>query len=271
MTDSIYTKMVEVQRLLHAPKNQRNTFGGYNYRSCEDILEAVKPLLHERGLVLTITDDIVHFPSAHPAQVLTSRDAKGKEQDELADGDRFYVRATATVSDGTEAVSATALAREAASKKGMDEAQITGAASSYARKYALNGLFAIDDSKDADATQGQPDPARKATPKPAPTPSPLGEQDVVLRADADFSGDDQWQRASRSLHARAGDVVGRDDAHDVLHIMAELAGFSSLKAVPTTRLLTMREFIGGPKWSAYYTTEIEPALADLRLATTENE
>lgn len=247
MTDSIYAKLVEIQRELHAPKDQYNSFSKYHYRSAEGIIEAVKPLLHARGLVLIINDTLEQI------------------------GDRYYVKAVASISDNENIITATAYAREPDNKKGYDEAQITGASSSYARKYALNGLFAIDDGKDADATQGQSDPARKATPKPAPKPSPLGEQDVVLRADADFSGDDQWQRASRSLHARAGDVVGRDDAHDVLHIMAELAGFSSLKAVPTTRLLTMREFIGGPKWTTYYTTEIEPALADLRLATTETK
>lgn len=247
MAENITTRLASVQARLRAPKGQYNSFAKYHYRSAEDIIEAVKPLVHEQGMALTISDELVQV------------------------GDRYYVRATAAVSDGEQTVAVTGFAREASERKGMDDSQITGSASSYARKYALNGLFAIDDGKDADATQGQPAPARKATPKPAPEPSPLGEQDVVLRADADFSGDDQWQRASRSLHARAGDVVGRDDAHDVLHIMAELAGFSSLKAVPTKRLLTMREFIGGPKWTTYYTTEIEPALADLRLATTETE
>lgn len=268
---NLAAKVADIQSRLSAPKTRKNSFAGYNYRSCEDILEAVKPLLKEHSLLLTITDEIVHFPSAHPSQVVTITDSKGKSASEVIDGDRFYVRATATITDGEQSYTVCGLAREAGNKKGSDDSQITGSASSYARKYALNGLFAIDDGKDADATQGQPAPARKATPKPAPEPSPLGEQDVVLRADADFSGDDQWQKASRSLHARAGDVVGRDDAHDVLHIMAELAGFSSLKAVPTKRLLTMREFIGGPKWTTYYTTEIEPALADLRLATTETE
>lgn len=116
-----------IQKELKAPKNQRNTFGNYNYRSAEDILEAVKPLLGES--ILTLSDDIV------------------------SEGGRVYVRATATLRDGVgNQVSVTAFAREPESKKGMDESQITGAASSYARKYALNGLFAIDDTKDADAT-----------------------------------------------------------------------------------------------------------------------
>lgn len=128
----------EVQYKLKAPKGQVNSFGHYNYRSCEDILEAVKPLLHEAGLTLTLSDDVV------------------------AVGNRIYVKATATVSDGTDSVSNTAFAREAESKKGMDDSQVTGAASSYSRKYALNGLFCIDDTKDADTdeyqrrTQSQP-------------------------------------------------------------------------------------------------------------------
>ncbi len=121
-------KLIEVQQLLKAPKSQRNNFGKYNYRSCEDIIEAAKPLLTERGLLLTISDEISQI------------------------GDRYYVKATASVTDGDQSVTTVAYAREEEAKKGMDGAQITGSASSYARKYALNGLFAIDDTKDADAT-----------------------------------------------------------------------------------------------------------------------
>lgn len=134
--------LAQIQSELKAPKGQRNTFGMYNYRSCEDILEAVKPLLTERGLVLLITDDIVQI------------------------GERYYVRATATIYDADGSyISNSALAREEAVKKGMDASQITGATSSYARKYALNGLFAIDDTKDADATnkgQDEPKPTTKS-------------------------------------------------------------------------------------------------------------
>ena len=121
-------EMVFIQTRLNAPKKQRNNYGGYNYRSCEDILEAVKPLLMETECILTIRDEIVQV------------------------ADRIYVKATATLttSAGKE-YTTTAYAREAESKKGMDESQITGSASSYARKYALNGLFCIDDNKDADA------------------------------------------------------------------------------------------------------------------------
>ncbi len=123
---TIYTELNRIQKLLKAPKSQRNSFGKYNYRSCEDILEAVKPLLDD--CTLTVSDEIVVI------------------------GNRFYVKATACLSlSDTEKVTNTAFAREPAEKKGMDEAQVTGATSSYARKYALNGLLAIDDTKDADA------------------------------------------------------------------------------------------------------------------------
>ena len=116
-----------IQSELKAPKGQRNNFGNYNYRSAEDILEAVKPLLKKHNCALVINDDIVEV------------------------ADRVYVKATAMLAiANTPFASATAFAREALVKKGMDEAQITGSASSYARKYALNGLLAIDDTKDAD-------------------------------------------------------------------------------------------------------------------------
>ena len=121
-------ELVYIQSTLKAPKNQRNTFGGYNYRSCEDIMEAVKPLLKETNCTLVVSDDIVQV------------------------GDRFYVKATAILKTPSgEEYKNSAFAREPLSKKGSDESQLTGAASSYARKYALNGLFCIDDTKDADA------------------------------------------------------------------------------------------------------------------------
>lgn len=122
----IHEKLIKIQKALKAPKNQLNKFGGYKYRSCEDILEAVKPLLTDATLVLS--DKLVVI------------------------GDRYYVEATASFEDKEETIVTHAYAREAVDKKGMDESQITGAASSYARKYALNGLFLIDDTKDADAT-----------------------------------------------------------------------------------------------------------------------
>lgn len=130
------TALSKIQSELNAPKSQYNNFGKYNYRSCEDILGAVKPLLAGHGIVLTMCDEMKSV------------------------GDRIYVEATVKVSLDSEVVSATAFAREPESRKGMDAAQVTGATSSYARKYALNGLFAIDDTKDADtykpSTASQP-------------------------------------------------------------------------------------------------------------------
>ena len=122
-------ELMQIQAELKAPKGRYNSFGKYKYRSCEDILEAVKPLLAKCGCTMTITDEIVEV------------------------GGRIYVKATASIKTDADEVSVTAFAREPDAKKGMDESQITGTASSYARKYALNGLFLIDDTKDADTDE----------------------------------------------------------------------------------------------------------------------
>lgn len=122
-------ELINIQHKLKAPKGRKNSFGNYKYRSCEDILEAVKPLLAEEECTLTLSDDMV------------------------AIGERIYVKAVATIRKGDESVTVTAYAREAETKKGMDDSQITGTASSYARKYSLNGLFLIDDTKDADTDE----------------------------------------------------------------------------------------------------------------------
>jgi hypothetical protein len=128
-------KIAKIQRELKAPKGQYNSFGKYHYRSCEDILEGVKPLLGD--LVLIISDDMVNL------------------------GDRFYVKATASITDGENTISNSAFARESFDKKGMDDSQITGSTSSYARKYALNGLFGIDDTKDADTQDNRKEEVKK--------------------------------------------------------------------------------------------------------------
>ena len=130
MSHNIRQKLQGIQSSLKAPKGQTNKFGGYNYRSCEDILTALKPLLAEWGCSLVIDDNLESC------------------------GGRVYIKATASLADNDsdEVISTSGFAREAENKKGMDDAQITGSASSYARKYALNGLFAIDDTKDPDAT-----------------------------------------------------------------------------------------------------------------------
>lgn len=136
---SVYEKLSKVQTELKAPKGQYNSFGKYKYRSCEDILEAVKPLNAKHGVVLTVGDEVVEISN------------------------RFYVKATATFVDieSGEKIINTALAREDDAKKGMDGSQITGTASSYARKYCLNGLFCIDDTKDADTDEYRHQQERK--------------------------------------------------------------------------------------------------------------
>lgn len=124
-------KLIHIQKELKAPKGQYNSFGKYKYRSAEDILEAVKPLNAEQGLLLRLSDE--------PVLV----------------GDWHYIKATATITDGKDKHEVAAYARESENKKGMDHSQVTGTASSYARKYALNGLYLIDDTKDADTDQYQ--------------------------------------------------------------------------------------------------------------------
>jgi hypothetical protein len=150
-------KLNKIQQALKAPKNQTNSFGGYKYRSCEDILEAVKPLLGES--VLTITDEIVciHGLPGEPVVHEVLDNQKKTTTTFKCPDSRYYVKATATLTYGNQSISASAYAREAFAKKGMDEAQVTGAASSYARKYALNGLFCIDDNKDSDRPTQQLD------------------------------------------------------------------------------------------------------------------
>lgn len=148
-------ELIAIQSELKAPKSQFNKYGGYKYRKAEDILEAVKPLLNKQKCTLTITDDIVMV------------------------GNRIYVKATATIkNEKGECETTTGWAREEETKKGMDGSQITGASSSYARKYALNGLFAIDDNADSDSTNdGQHQAAQQQTqiqqPAAQQTESPL--------------------------------------------------------------------------------------------------
>lgn len=146
---NIYEKLNKIQVELNCPKSQKNSFGGYQFRSCSDILEAVKPLLEKYKVVLTVTDEIVLI------------------------GDRFYVKATATLHDteGDGLVGASAYAREGKEQRGMSEAQLTGSTSSYARKYALNGLLSIDDVDDDDKISSD-------TPKGSKAPSTVSEKQI---------------------------------------------------------------------------------------------
>ena len=143
----IYEKLIDVQKKLKCQKSQYNSFGKYHYRSCEDIIEGAKPLCCENGLLLTISDEI---------QLI---------------GSRHYIKSTASVTDGKDKIEVFGYAREEETKKGMDGSQITGAASSYARKYALNGLFCIDDTKDADTDEYQ-----KQVKQEVKTQMPISEQ-----------------------------------------------------------------------------------------------
>lgn len=171
---NIYEKLSAIQAELKAPKNQYNSYGGFNYRSCEDILENVKPICAKHRTVLILTDELLNI------------------------GERYYVKAVAKLVDldaelnsGFCYVAVAAYAREEETKKGMDGSQVTGASSSYARKYALNGLFNIDDQKDSDYTNGlqnapqtQKAPAPKTTPperKPSPTITPDGDSQPVCK------------------------------------------------------------------------------------------
>lgn len=150
--------LIRIQKELKAPKGQFNQFGNYKYRSCEDILEAIKPLLG--GAVLLLSDEIVEV------------------------GTRVYVKATATLTEGDKSVSVTAWARESDSRKGMDAAQVTGSASSYARKYALNGLFLCDDVKDADSVPVANAPSADTPSGPddwLPTTGPAQQQSTFQR------------------------------------------------------------------------------------------
>lgn len=168
---NVREKLAAVQATLRAPKGQYNSFGKYNYRSCEDILEAVKPLLKENGLTLTLCDDIVQC------------------------GDRIYIKATACVCDveSGEKVSTCAFAREPEAKKGMDDSQITGTASSYARKYALNGLLCIDDAKDADTEES------RGREQAGPTCEGCGREIQTIRSNGQVF--EAWDIAQRAQEA----------------------------------------------------------------------
>ena len=166
---NILEKLSAIQIELKAPKNQFNKFGGYNYRNCEDILEAVKPLCSKNKATLVISDSIENI------------------------GERFYVKAMATLYDSEKienSISAVAFAREEENKKGMDGSQVTGSSSSYARKYALNGLFNIDDTKDADSYQGSMNENTTKQPEQkkavAKTRTPL--QEEIAKLSKDVSG-----------------------------------------------------------------------------------
>lgn len=198
---SINDKLLAIQSQLKAPKGQLNKFGGYHYRSCEDILEALKPLLAEQKCTLTLTDEIKLI------------------------GTRYYVEATATLNFNDTSIAVSACAREAETKKGMDDSQITGAASSYARKYALNGLFCIDDTKDADTmdnTKSEPS-AKKPTAAAAPSTAASPSQKRAAEA---FGASAEQVRRIASLAAD----LGMDVAKEIYEPMKITSQPSSIQA-----------------------------------------
>ena len=158
----INKKLMAVQQQLRAPKSQYNEFNKFNYRNAEDILEAVKPILATQGLTLVLSDQMEYI------------------------GERYYIKATATLSDGEDTITATAYAREDESRAGMSESQVTGCSSSYARKYCLNGLFCIDDGKDSDSFNN-----RKTVQQPTPVVQPAKPQNrpVAEPEDLDWTPD----------------------------------------------------------------------------------
>lgn len=194
---SITAKLLAIQCKLKAPKGRKNEFAKFNYRNASDILEAVKPLNAEAGVLLTLSDDVVQV------------------------GERFYLKATATLTDGVSSVQTTALAREAKEKKGMDDSQVSGMASSYARKYALCGLYAIDDTDDADTMDNRsegnaakPKARAAAIAKPAATQSaahqPTEREERVALAIADVYAAKSREQLVTLYNRDYADVV--DDA-----------------------------------------------------------
>lgn len=203
----VFDKLVRIQSRLKAPKNQKNTFGGYNYRSCEDILEAVKPIANELDCIVLLSDEVVMV------------------------GDRFYIKATATLADSAsgQTIENTAYAREPQDKKGMDASQVTGTSSSYARKYALNGLFAIDDTKDADTDEHhkQTEP-KKDAPKPVAKPAP----------DAKPQNNKASEEQVKKIWAQANSIgASKEDVHKSIAIMFHKQSITELTKDEATRLI----------------------------------
>lgn len=183
---NIVEKLIVIQETLKAPKSQRNNFGNYNYRSCEDILEAVKPILREQKCAIIITDELVNI------------------------GNRFHIKATATLldSESENKLESSAFAREEETKKGMDGSQITGASSSYARKYALNGLFCIDDTKDSDGTNDH----GKAPEQPKPICPKCGKESKCVKAKGrNISGAEFLEKMSMCSKCYSEEKAAKDE------------------------------------------------------------
>ena len=211
---NVLNALSKIQMSLKAPKSQFNSFGKYNYRSCEDILEALKPLLQENHCVLTISDEVIMI------------------------GSRYYIKATAVLHEceTEEEFSVSALAREDETKKGQDLSQVTGSTSSYARKYALNGLFCIDDTKDSDSTNTE----SKSTSKTSPKQTHRGQEsksEHQLSTKSAKDSQDPKQRAIRAIHAKASEIgMTHEELHDLAAEKFKVESLSDLSVVQGRQL-----------------------------------
>lgn len=192
---SLFDDLLQIQSELKAPKDQYSAFGEYHYRSCEQIFEAVKPLLKKYSVLLTVSDELV------PA------------------GNEIYIKAVATVKKGDETLSNTAFAREAHDKKKLDASQMTGVASSYARKYALNGLFLIDDTKDADTDEFK----RNVSQRQSANATQPAKQNKSRKAGT-------TQPAINAMTSEQKSIIKSFDDH-TLHKAAEILGFTTIKGL----------------------------------------
>ena len=219
---SIFVTLQSIQQSLVAPKGQYNSFGKYSYRSAEDILEALKPILQEHDAVLILQDGIVQI------------------------GDRYYVEATATLYAVGETIGTTAYAREDDSKKGMDGSQVTGAASSYARKYALNGLFMIDDNKDPDTDEyhNQNSQAGRTSQKPAQKTNSKQEQSANASAKSNITG--EQAKAIRTELKNMAEATG-SPAATIGKWFIDKMGVDKPESIPADRLKEAQKIIADAK------------------------
>jgi putative essential recombination function protein len=219
---SIFVTLQSIQQSLVAPKGQYNSFGKYSYRSAEDILEALKPILQEHDAVLILQDGIVQI------------------------GDRYYVEATATLYAVGETIGTTAYAREDDSKKGMDGSQVTGAASSYARKYALNGLFMIDDNKDpeTDEYHNQNSQAGRTSQKPAQKTNSKQEQSANASAKSNITG--EQAKAIRTELKNMAEATG-SPAATIGKWFIDKMGVDKPESIPADRLKEAQKIIADAK------------------------
>ena len=206
MQGTLLEKLMHIQQMLKAPKGQVNQFGGFNYRSLEDILERIKPLLLETDCVVTFSVDIISFEHSQPS--------------------RTFVKTTITITDGNEEKSVTAWAEHALNKKGMDVSQVTGATSSYARKYAANGLFAIDDNKDADTMDNREELHHNGF----PVKEGMVTQDQSIKLD----------RLSRDVKTMANDKKRINTVKDDGYVISETEAELLIADVEVGRQLNMK-------------------------------